>query len=515
MGHPSRSIFICYRRDDTRHVSGRLRDRLIDEFGPNAVFMDVDTIRPGADFTAVIDDALKSCRIVLVVIGQTWLTCTNSTGQQRIWDPTDHVSVEIVTSLRQSLPMLPVLADGARMPARHELPGAMADLATRNAVRVDHESFGRDSAVVVQAVSAALRPNRSQRYRFLVPLAAAGMLLLTVLAVLLFVTPFRDRTVTARVLTGHVGAVTAATTAIRDGRPVAITAGNDDLAIRIWDLVSGEPVGSPLTGHTDLIHSLATATLDGRTVIVSSSNDATIRVWDLETGAPVGQPRTGSDAINEISTAALDGRPVVVTTTNADKVFVVDLASDQPLGPPLPGHNGGLLASATGALDGRPMVVTLDAADAVQAWDLRTEAPIGKRQSCHFADNSICTMALAELNRRPVIVTGAPSGAISAYDVATGDPIGNAVPAGSGGAPALVGGTLDGRAIVASTGTDGTVQIWGLDVDGLTKRAPPLPGTTTAIDALAFTEVGSDPILVAGAVDGTVHIWNLHTQIGS
>ena len=75
------------------------------------------------------------------------------------------------------------------------------------------------------------------------------------------------------------------TTAVRDGRPVAI-AGDSDGTIRVWDLLSGELVGSPLTGHTDFFYSLSTTELDGRTVIVSSGDDATIRVWDLVTGAP-------------------------------------------------------------------------------------------------------------------------------------------------------------------------------------------------------------------------------------
>ncbi len=40
-------IFISYRRDDSSGHAGRLYDRLSDHFGPDQVFMDLDTIKPG------------------------------------------------------------------------------------------------------------------------------------------------------------------------------------------------------------------------------------------------------------------------------------------------------------------------------------------------------------------------------------------------------------------------------------------------------------------------------------
>ena len=36
-------VFVSYRREDTRHVAGRLADRLVERF---QVFMDMDTIEP-------------------------------------------------------------------------------------------------------------------------------------------------------------------------------------------------------------------------------------------------------------------------------------------------------------------------------------------------------------------------------------------------------------------------------------------------------------------------------------
>jgi hypothetical protein len=62
------SIFICYRREDSADVTGRVYDRLIDHFGPERVFMDVEAIRLGYDFRSEIDRTIKVCSIVIVVI---------------------------------------------------------------------------------------------------------------------------------------------------------------------------------------------------------------------------------------------------------------------------------------------------------------------------------------------------------------------------------------------------------------------------------------------------------------
>ena len=47
--------------------------------------------------------------------------------------------------------------------------------------------------------------------------------------------------------------------------------------MRLWDAVTGIPVGEPLTGHTSFVSSVAFSP-DG-TRIVSGSDDNTLRLW--------------------------------------------------------------------------------------------------------------------------------------------------------------------------------------------------------------------------------------------
>jgi hypothetical protein len=51
------------------------------------------------------------------------------------------------------------------------------------------------------------------------------------------------------------------------------------------DAQTGEPVGPPLFGHRRIVRDVASATVDGRTVLYSADG-ATVRRWDAETGSP-------------------------------------------------------------------------------------------------------------------------------------------------------------------------------------------------------------------------------------
>jgi hypothetical protein len=67
-------IFISYRRDDSQDATGRIHDWLDNYFGESATFRDIDRIRGGSHFPAVLQEALDRCKVVLAVIGQKWAT---------------------------------------------------------------------------------------------------------------------------------------------------------------------------------------------------------------------------------------------------------------------------------------------------------------------------------------------------------------------------------------------------------------------------------------------------------
>ena len=67
-----RGVFISYRREDSAGDAGRLYDWLARRFGAERVFRDVNTLLPGTNFGARIEEAISSCGALLAVIGPGW-----------------------------------------------------------------------------------------------------------------------------------------------------------------------------------------------------------------------------------------------------------------------------------------------------------------------------------------------------------------------------------------------------------------------------------------------------------
>jgi hypothetical protein len=149
-------IFLSYRREDTQHIAGRLADRLVDRFGAEQVFMDVDSIEPGMEFAKAIELAVSRCKVLIVLIGTNWVNIVDEQGNRRIDDPNDFVALEVKAALQRGIRVIPVLADGARPPSRDELPSSLQLLTGRHAIRVDHESFQSDVTRLIGAVSSVL-----------------------------------------------------------------------------------------------------------------------------------------------------------------------------------------------------------------------------------------------------------------------------------------------------------------------------------------------------------------------
>jgi hypothetical protein len=58
----SQAIFIRYRRDDTSGFAGRLFDRLAESISRDHLFIDVESIEPGANFAQVLSEQVEGLR---------------------------------------------------------------------------------------------------------------------------------------------------------------------------------------------------------------------------------------------------------------------------------------------------------------------------------------------------------------------------------------------------------------------------------------------------------------------
>jgi len=149
-------IFISYRRDDAAGHAGWLHRLLVDHFGPDQVFRDVDNLPPGVNFVEEIRRQLASCCAVVALIGPEWLTVTDRKGNRRLDDPHDYVRLEIASALQRGIRIFPALLRNTPMPSADDLPDELKDLAFWNAIELDEHAFEHDTATLAAALKVAL-----------------------------------------------------------------------------------------------------------------------------------------------------------------------------------------------------------------------------------------------------------------------------------------------------------------------------------------------------------------------
>ncbi len=125
--------------------TGRIYDRLVECFGGESVFRDIDSIPLGIPFPELLHQTLARTSAVLVIIGPSWLTIENPSGKPRLDDPDDYVRVEVEMALHHGIPVIPVTVAHAKLPEMTDLPESLGALALRNGyfVRPDPD-FHRD-----------------------------------------------------------------------------------------------------------------------------------------------------------------------------------------------------------------------------------------------------------------------------------------------------------------------------------------------------------------------------------
>jgi len=145
-------IFLSYRRQDSQSATGRLADRLEEHFGPARVFHDHESIIAGEDFAEAIRRAINSSTVVLAIIGHDWVDVRNAAGTRRLDDPADFVRLEIEASFEAGIAVIPVLVEGAAMPAQAQLPPSLAAFARCQAVELSDTRWRYDSDRLIQTL---------------------------------------------------------------------------------------------------------------------------------------------------------------------------------------------------------------------------------------------------------------------------------------------------------------------------------------------------------------------------
>jgi formylglycine-generating enzyme required for sulfatase activity len=164
-------IFISYRRSETSWAARALFERLWREFG-DRVFIDIEGLTLGTDYTKVIDTHLDGCEVMLALIGPTWLDEILKRLEESVEDDEpDWVRAELARALERDIPVVPVLIEGALLPKKKELPPSLKALRDRHGLELHARLFDAQVVPLVREIHKVLTGSAEQPPSVRVPSA--------------------------------------------------------------------------------------------------------------------------------------------------------------------------------------------------------------------------------------------------------------------------------------------------------------------------------------------------------
>jgi WD40 repeat protein len=318
-------------------------------------------------------------------------------------------------------------------------------------------------------------------------------------------------------LTDHHGDLTAVAVGRAGDRDIIVSGWYDHVA-RVWDALTGQPLGRPLIGHTGPVGAVAAGRAGDRDIIVSGSYDGTVRVWDAVTGQPVGEPLAGhSEIVNAVAVGRAGDRDIIVSGGGDETVRVWDAAAGQPLGAPLITRRlfGRARAVAAGRAGDRDIIVSGWDDSTVQLWDAATGQPVGELWADHTGRwGPVTAVAVGRAGNRDIIVSGWENGTVQLWDAVTRQLVGLPLPGHAGQVIGVAVGRAGGRGVIVSGSNvhgsyTGSVRVW--DAATGPPVGEPLTGHTDRVTAVAVGRAGNRDVIVSSSDDWTVRVWDAAT----
>jgi formylglycine-generating enzyme required for sulfatase activity len=149
-------IFVSYRRMDSEERAQRIADWLVNKYGFDNVFIDVDRIGGGADFIKAIEDSLDQTDVLLVIIGKKWV---DELTRRSTLPDVDFVRLEVRTGLEKIPLVIPVLTDKSIEIRPNQLPDDIRTLTRRNFRSArGGQDFHRDMDIIKDTIDDFFTP---------------------------------------------------------------------------------------------------------------------------------------------------------------------------------------------------------------------------------------------------------------------------------------------------------------------------------------------------------------------
>ncbi|MBK9746670.1 MAG: serine/threonine protein kinase [Chloroflexi bacterium] len=173
-------IFMCYRREDTGEIAGRIHEQLVKTFGESSILRDVDRISDRTVSRLVLaNDVVSHSDVMVIVIGRNWAGVgeTPAGKPKGITNPKDPIRIQIEAALKQpGMLILPVLVDGATLPA--DLPPSLQPIAATEPVVISDAALDGQMKKIVGRIRSQYSGLSPRRVRQLIAVVVFILLLI-------------------------------------------------------------------------------------------------------------------------------------------------------------------------------------------------------------------------------------------------------------------------------------------------------------------------------------------------
>jgi WD40 repeat protein len=264
----------------------------------------------------------------------------------------------------------------------------------------------------------------------------------------------------------------------------------DDHVVRLWHLVSGEPMGA-LKGHEDWVRSVAFS--PNRDEIATGGNDRKVILWDLASREVIHRLPLGF-AVVDLAFSP-DGRQLAAAG-HSDQLALVSLESELPV-VWLTCPCKDMLALAFSP-DGR-LLAAGGRNGMIQIWDLKTRQVIDSSTS---HGGRVLSLAFTDDGER--LVSCGDDRRVCVRRRTGNDWETRSLPTRT--AKYLAFTLLDNQIVVG--GTDNKIRVWELDTF---REVVVLAGHSGSVSALQATEDG----FISGSFDTTMRIWTRTKRVSA
>ena len=145
-------LFVSYRRSDAAPHALALKLELESQFRAAQVFVDTHHIQGGDRWPREIEMALNAAKVVLPIVGQSWVGPTPE-GGRRIDDSNDWVRKEIELALRlKPEAVIPLFVDGVKA-VPTDLPESCNELGFKHGIHIDLNTWHASVDTLVGTLS--------------------------------------------------------------------------------------------------------------------------------------------------------------------------------------------------------------------------------------------------------------------------------------------------------------------------------------------------------------------------